>query len=778
VYSSCPSILKTTNFKCFYPCLTHTDYFHFDLAILEHRIRLRNLVDPATHILGSVTIHILPHSTAKLILQDVGSCYCVSSPPSNEDPALPFPLFSQSRAATIPVLLNNTTPKYLQYSLQEFGEPFESRNTFNLTSKDLKQIASYKSQRRRKRGVLDYDTFDEELEEEEEFDFASGSGNTIGQRLIGYDGTYDSDSARGTSVDSPAFPGSARENAFLRYVELEKTQAIWSFNVQRPGIIRIERIIDKSDADVRIPAPSSENAKIIVVPCPSARFHQDDQDKQALRIEQKQGKKAGKSSALDVTQTACQNDAEDKARTISVDVFGFPPLKLAYSRQLGKNNKRETYTIDGIAPDGAILASHSQKGSTKARKLPVSPGAAAAPGQQLILGHEAPHGPVLKPQVLNVPLNMSLSVVGAHQYTLDFSALRDRFGAAPSPDYPTKGGKASSSLVSSKTGASSQAIGGSLQLAASKSIMVYPRSQVSFFGCGTGAVGSASHGSSTRSSSGSGTAGQPVKLLRGGNANLQLRAGSLATAGTSQSNTGNIDDSPWTVEVQFEPDTPDTADTGAIVQSKGWKRQLTLSSSQELLQVDQPGKYRIVSIKGAHCGGEVFEPSEVSTILTQTCSSESTNLHAALFLPQCSVYTPALPTADLSLEPITDSCAGEVGLKATFSLSGEPPYRVHYSIQHGSSRPVKKTKTVRLSREEIELRPDDTGEFTYQFLSVDDANYNGIEIGKTVKQTVHPLAGVSFANAGKGQKVWSCEGDEIQVPIMLKVRNLSRTSSL
>lgn len=111
-------------------------------------------------------------------------------------------------------------------------------------------------------------------------------------------------------------------------------------------------------------------------------------------------------------------------------------------------------------------------------------------------------------------------------------------------------------------------------------------------------------------------------------------------------------------------------------------------------------------------------------------------------------------------------------------MSGEPPYRVHYSVQHGTSKPVKKTKTVRLSREELELRPEAIGEFTYQFISIDDANYNDIEIGRTVKQTVHPLAGVSFSNAGKGQKVWSCEGDDIQVPIELKVREYIRPCRL
>lgn len=90
-------------------------------------------------------------------------------------------------------------------------------------------------------------------------------------------------------------------------------------------------------------------------------------------------------------------------------------------------------------------------------------------------------------------------------------------------------------------------------------------------------------------------------------------------------------------------------------------------------------------------------------------------------------------------------------------------------MQHGSSRPLKKTKLIRLSRDEIELRPEQTGEFIYRFERLDDKNYEGIKIDREVKQTVHPLAGVNFAQAGKEQKVWSCEGDRIQVPLELKV---------
>jgi nucleoporin POM152 len=130
-----------------------------------------------------------------------------------------------------------------------------------------------------------------------------------------------------------------------------------------------------------------------------------------------------------------------------------------------------------------------------------------------------------------------------------------------------------------------------------------------------------------------------------------------------------------------------------------------------------------------------------------------------------------LPTVDVSLDPITDSCAGEVGLRAIFSLSGEPPYRLTYSVQHGSSRPLRKTRTIRLSREEIEFKPEQTGEFTYRFESLDDKNYESIRIDREVRQVVHPLAGVRFEQAGKGEhKVWSCEsqGDAVAIPIELK----------
>ena len=55
-----------------------------------------------------------------------------------------------------------------------------------------------------------------------------------------------------------------------------------------------------------------------------------------------------------------------------------------------------------------------------------------------------------------------------------------------------------------------------------------------------------------------------------------------------------------------------------------------------------------------------------------------------------------------------------------------------------------------------------------QFISVDDSNYAGIPIGKSIDQVVHPLSDVRFTQSGQQQKVWSCEGDQVKVELQLR----------
>lgn len=494
------------------------------------------------------------------------------------------------------MLLNNTQPKYLQYSVQSFGQDYTQRSLYNLTSKDLRRLASHSSQKRKRN---DYD-YDEEAEEEEEYEF--------GERRIGYHPGTGAAGA-GTVVSSSGArqgqsQGQTRENALVKNVPLEKTQAIYAFSVSSPGIVRIERIIDRSDNDVRIPHENAETARILVVPCPSATF-------------------AGRADAtLSEVSAFCAGDdatlSAGSSEKSQVEVFGYPPLRLSYHKLVGSTGKRESYAIDSIAPDGAILSSHSLSGESLSRR---SPKAGMTQHQVVLSSSDLGGGPAVLPQAIKVPLNISLVEAGPHLYrldkvadacgnSLDFSALRERYSSSSSDPLAASGsadGKAPGGFGSKLAHRGKPSLASTLERISSRKMLVYPRSRVSFVGCGTGASASASAG------------GPSVKLLQGKKTNLQL-----AIRGDSLPQRQPIEDGPWEVRVRYEPEQDNTAqnsDTAVAKQRIGWEKTFKLSKKNEVLEVDQPGQYSVTALSGAHCSGDVLEPSEVSNgaLICYTC---------------------------------------------------------------------------------------------------------------------------------------------------------------
>jgi nucleoporin POM152 len=388
-------------------------------------------------------------------------------------------------------------------------------------------------------------------------------------------------------VQSGGSYSQAKENALVRNVNLQKTQSIYGFSVSTPGIVRIERIIDKSDNDVRIPHESSENAKMIVVPCPSASFT-----------------KGGKSAALSPVKSFCAG--EDATRlaqqdeAFKVDVFGFPPLRLSYHKLAGSSGKREAFSVESIAPEGAVVASHSPLDTRSGRK-----GTQASRHQQVVLApsEESGSGNPMVPQIISVPLNITLNTPGSHLYrldkvtdacgnSLDFSSLRERYSTSASQDAASTGETTvKGSLAGKLAHRGKQNVAALLEQASSQKMVVYPRSQVAFVGCGTGSV----------SGNGAGGAGQPIKLLRGKKASLQLV---VRTEGQQQNQA--LDDGPWEAKVRFEPE---AAEPGSS--TGGWEKTVKLAGKNERLEIDAPGTYSIVGLTGSHCSGEVLEPSEV-----------------------------------------------------------------------------------------------------------------------------------------------------------------------
>lgn len=99
-----------------------------------------------------------------------------------------------------------------------------------------------------------------------------------------------------------------------------------------------------------------------------------------------------------------------------------------------------------------------------------------------------------------------------------------------------------------------------------------------------------------------------------------------------------------------------------------------------------------------------------------------------------------------------------------------------YYQQRRNDEPFKEMSRVfQGSRGEVTLQPENSGNYTYIFVSLSDANYERVELeGPTINQVVHPLASASFSgNVGGGsshrRSINSCSGSKISVDIDLRV---------
>lgn len=527
------------------------------------------------------------------------------------------PALNTQRQIAIPVLLNNTQPKYLQYSIAALGgsideEGNDGRAYYNLSAKDLTLISTgaYRSLlnirgRDPLLALTNSDANDEGFDDDisEERDFAPSSG-TLAQRLIGYDGTQDTDALSAKIGHST---NQMRELAHsLRHFNLQPTQSIWAFYADKPGIIRLERVIDKSDNDVRVPNPRVDNIatrdaassnspanKIVIVPCPQAAFVTD-----AHR---------GKRSDSENDITACQADTTSQEAAVgqlptthsfTVEIYGYPPLRLQYHRLVGPsatassrhNAQRESATIDGIAPEGALLMSQPHDAKAKISLNKRTPGNGDSLEQKqiaLVPLNQQSLSNIHAPEKVHASIEVSSSLAGDHSYQLDkitdatgnsfdFSSLHEQYETA---EARTQKRKAS--------------VRSMLQDASVRHARIIPRSQISFVGCGT--------------SSGAGS-GQPVKLLEGGKANLHLRISTQNGGPGGQNSAGS--DSPYTVSVSHEKDSDPLSETSTPTQEQKTFN-LKLTRASESISINKPGRYRISGFRGDRCDGQVLEPSEV-----------------------------------------------------------------------------------------------------------------------------------------------------------------------
>jgi nucleoporin POM152 len=277
-----------------------------------------------------------------------------------------------------------------------------------------------------------------------------------------------------------------------------------------PGVVRLERILDKNEMDVRL-----YRREAIVVQCPRASFLSPSSRK----------------------PDRCVGEAEN----LGLVVQGLAPLKLDYERQ--SRGVKKSVSIPGITQTGftsPLLLQHQQSGG------------GGDPSQQLALARTDDYSWAAS-QRIELPVNISLNAPGTETFQLesvtdgcgnrvDFGALRD--AGAPMPD----------------------------RILDSRSVVVHPRSQVSFVDCDPS---------------------EPVPLLRGKGAALKIRV----KAG---------DDPVWDAAVQYTPASEAKGRTAADL------RHYSLSDKLTTITVKDPGTYEIVEMTGKVCPGDVQAPSTVS----------------------------------------------------------------------------------------------------------------------------------------------------------------------
>ncbi|GAA5817575.1 hypothetical protein MFLAVUS_011123 [Mucor flavus] len=179
-------------------------------------------------------------------------------------------------------------------------------------------------------------------------------------------------------------------------------------------------------------------------------------------------------------------------------------------------------------------------------------------------------------------------------------------------------------------------------------------------------------------------------------------------------------------------------------------RKAKLNPGENSISVNAPGEYNLISISDKYCTGHVMFPSS------------------------CQVVQPELPTVKLSATPIPSECAGdsEIGMKFVAEFVGAPPYVLDYIVtkQNGRSKTVveRKREYADRSRHIFSYLPSSSGEYTYEFSSLDDVHYKKrpTQIAP-IKQIVHPQPDAKFSSSGP-HVVRTCLGEDISVDVDLR----------
>ncbi len=206
----------------------------------------------------------------------------------------PFCLTPPSNIVLIPVLLNNTKPTNIRYTITSLGS--RKVESIDLNTNSIKAIEN---------------SLEHILQLNEKAESSVSDEN---------EDDWDADDL---DIGTLGPPGTSQ---LYRREDLEDTQSITFIKVTKPGIVKLERVVDSSSSNE---ARVFQN-EVLVVPCPTAQFADD--------------------SISRGHDLRCAGSTEQ----LSIQVFGFPPLSLTWHKEI--NGRRQHMAVDGIQDNKEVLA--------------------------------------------------------------------------------------------------------------------------------------------------------------------------------------------------------------------------------------------------------------------------------------------------------------------------------------------------------------------------------------------------------------------------------------
>jgi nucleoporin POM152 len=220
-----------------------------------------------------------------------------------------------------------------------------------------------------------------------------------------------------------------------------------------------------------------------------------------------------------------------------------------------------------------------------------------------------------------------------------------------------------------------------------------------------------------------------IEVARGENVDLPIKF--------HQSGQGYDNDGPFSLVYSFNNNNQETAGD-----MPGRVRQLSLRNQAQKAQIKDPGWYSLNSISSQFCSGEILEPSS------------------------CYLHNPPEPELSVKYEKIFDKCANNpVGLLVDLDLTGSPPFRLRYIVEHSKGVETK-SQTIEGLRTQLDFTPSEAGFYRYRFLDIADTVYAPRSLKDKVpilEQHVKPPASAHFLGSREVRK--ACFGEPVSVDV-------------